>query len=430
MLGERYVVTKGDSLWRIAERKLGSGTQWTRIWKYNNRAEVSAVTGRSIPNPDLIYIGQVILIPTIPGAKKRPLPAGTPPSPHIEAQSEQAPSGTKRIMARPETRPTQPPLPPLNSQQTKRPSVPQSHHSIPAQNGDRGNTLSDRLPKELSPIAVKYKLDDMRWPPRDIGNAIIEVRMTGDVILMTKKQYPVTYVTSRGEIEVQVTREANHAFGQLIDDLRFIYDPAKKQVTLRSMLVIQSNVPNSWATAIGVEMNANTLTPKLRAELRVPKLEGSLPPFDYVAMDVKIVIEITPKFQPPAGGDPSTMPRVVDFYPAKPQTGSPLLTPPPPVYKPALPPVHVQPQPGTDWGKVIGVGLVVFAGCVVVGTLVEDFFTAGAGVADDPASFALAGATFRQGMAMMARAAVTLPRASVPANIVMRNSLVLGGAIP
>src|SRR4051794_14141015 len=66
MLGERYVVRKGDSLWRIAERKLGSGTQWTRIWKYNNRAEVSRATGRKIPNPDLIYIGQVILIPTVP----------------------------------------------------------------------------------------------------------------------------------------------------------------------------------------------------------------------------------------------------------------------------------------------------------------------------------------------------------------------------
>ncbi len=176
----------------------------------------------------------------------------------------------------------------------------------------------------MSPIAVKYKLDDMRWPPRDIGNAIIEVRMTGDVILMTKKQYPVTYVTSRGELELQVTREANHAFGQLIDDYRFIYDPAKKQVTFRSMLVSQSTVPNTLSTAIGVEINSSTMTPKLRAEIRLPKLEGSLPPFTYVAMDVKVVIEITPKFQPPGPpADPFTMPRVEKMFPTKPVTGSP-----------------------------------------------------------------------------------------------------------
>ncbi len=131
MLGERYVVRKGDSLWRIAERKLGSGTQWTRIWKYNNRAEVSRVTGRSIPNPDLIYIGQVLLIPTVPGMKKRPLPAGTPPSPHVEAQPEHAPSGLKQTMPRPERRPTQPAAPPLTPPQAQRQSVPQSLPRLP-----------------------------------------------------------------------------------------------------------------------------------------------------------------------------------------------------------------------------------------------------------------------------------------------------------
>jgi nucleoid-associated protein YgaU len=36
MLGERYVVAKGDNLWRIAARTLGSGKEWPRIWRYNN----------------------------------------------------------------------------------------------------------------------------------------------------------------------------------------------------------------------------------------------------------------------------------------------------------------------------------------------------------------------------------------------------------
>ena len=406
MLGERYVVRKGDSLWRIAERKLGSGTQWTRIWKYNNRPEVVRATGRRIPNPDLIYIGQVILIPTMPGVKQGRLPAGTPPSPHTEAQPDHAllPSARKDIPS-------------------SRPAAPQSDQVPSRPSGRGGGSLSERLPTETSPIAIKYKLDDIKFPPRDVGTALIEVRMTGDVILMTKKQYPVTYVTSRGELELQVTREANHAFGQLIEDSRFIYDPAKKQVTLRSLLVSQSNVPGAVSTAIGVEMNSSTLVPKLRAEIRLPKLQGSLEPFRYVAVDVKIVIEITPKSQPPASPPGALLPspRADQIFGPKPVTG-PFHAP-----MPAPAPVHVEPGSGTHWNKVIGVGLVAVAGLVVVGTLVEDFFTAGAGAADDPASFALAGASFRQGMAMMAGAAVVLPKARVPANVRQKSTVTLGG---
>ena len=61
-------------------------------------------------------------------------------------------------------------------------------------------------------------------------------------------------------------------------------------------------------------------------------------------------------------------------------------------------------------------GLVVTAGVIVVATLVEDFFTAGAGVADDPASFALAGVSFARGMAMV-RGVVALPMAASPAAV-------------
>jgi hypothetical protein len=84
----------------------------------------------------------------------------------------------------------------------------------------------------------------------------LEVRMTGDLVLMSKKSYPATYVTSRHEIEHQVAMEANHAFGKLVSDNRFIYDPAQKRLTYRSMLVSRSTTPNLPATAIGVEASS------------------------------------------------------------------------------------------------------------------------------------------------------------------------------
>jgi hypothetical protein len=44
-----------------------------------------------------------------------------------------------------------------------------------------------------------------------------------------------------------------------------------------------------------------------------------------------------------------------------------------------------------NWGYVVGTALLVGAGLVVVGTLAEDVVTGGAGIVDDPASFAAAG---------------------------------------
>ncbi len=49
-----YVVVRGDTLWKIARKFLGSGSLWTRIYEANHD---------TITNPDLIYVGQTIVIP-------------------------------------------------------------------------------------------------------------------------------------------------------------------------------------------------------------------------------------------------------------------------------------------------------------------------------------------------------------------------------
>lgn len=54
-LQERYTVVRGDTLWGIAQRKLGDGRRWREIYAANR-----AVVG---PNPDRIFPGQVLVIP-------------------------------------------------------------------------------------------------------------------------------------------------------------------------------------------------------------------------------------------------------------------------------------------------------------------------------------------------------------------------------
>ena len=55
-------VQRGDSLWRIAARHLGSGSRWREIYDLN-RGRVQA-DGRSLTNPNLIQIGWVLELPS------------------------------------------------------------------------------------------------------------------------------------------------------------------------------------------------------------------------------------------------------------------------------------------------------------------------------------------------------------------------------
>jgi hypothetical protein len=356
----RYLVVKGDNLWNIAKAQLGSGAQWPRIWRYNNRREVKKITGRGIPNPDLIQIGQILLIPDLPGAPPNRPSTGDEPSNLAGAEAR--------------------------SLVHERTVSPQAVH--------RDGPLQRQLPNLQSPISFKYRLDHSP-PPIDTPTAVVEYRMTGDIILMTRKVYPATYVTSRKEIEVQVTQELNHAFGKLVQDNRFIYDPAQKQVTVRSMLVSASKDPHAPSTAVGIEMSSNSPIPKLRAEIRFPKLEGQVGDILYAAFDVKFVIMITPKLP---------LPRL---HPIR------------------IPQTREVREEGIDWSKIIGTGLIVMAGAIVVATIVEDFVTMGAGTADDPASFTAAAAALTRGLSLVR--GVALPVAATPAVVHMRGSVWVEG---
>lgn len=50
-----YTVVSGDCLWNIAKKYLGSGSRWTEIYELNKS---------QISNPNLIYPGQILIMPT------------------------------------------------------------------------------------------------------------------------------------------------------------------------------------------------------------------------------------------------------------------------------------------------------------------------------------------------------------------------------
>jgi len=82
MLGKRYVVKKGDTLWDLSGKFLGNPARWPEIHQHNNTPQVCATSGSKIVDPDVILIGQVIYIPekSFPKPPQRipgpPRPAG------------------------------------------------------------------------------------------------------------------------------------------------------------------------------------------------------------------------------------------------------------------------------------------------------------------------------------------------------------------
>jgi LysM repeat protein len=88
---ETYRVRPGDSLWRIAERELGSGFRWREIYRLNEGRRFH--DGRSLTDPRLIYPGWVL-----------DLPDEHRPSPRPEGTGEEEDSSDQK-----NTTPTSPP---------------------------------------------------------------------------------------------------------------------------------------------------------------------------------------------------------------------------------------------------------------------------------------------------------------------------------
>lgn len=66
-----YTVQKGDSLWKIAHEKLGSGQKWNEIYNTNKD---------TVKTPNRIYVGQVLHIPgdtAVAGQQEQPAPQQT-----------------------------------------------------------------------------------------------------------------------------------------------------------------------------------------------------------------------------------------------------------------------------------------------------------------------------------------------------------------
>lgn len=239
MKGKRITVDKGDTLWDLARQHLGAGSEWPRLYAYNNRSEVVRKNQSRIENPDLIYPGQKLMIP---------IARGTRPSPKTESKE-------------PEVAPT---------------------------------SLNDQLDQVEVPFSVKYELDELPVVHQRGSGFRMTLKLTGDVVIELGRKVPLSTVSNRG-LETAYKAETKAALQDLVSEAKVEWDQKTNKITYSSNLTLKAKGNNGPKTTIGVELSSNSPAPKIRGQLVFPKLKGRIHGKPFLATNIKVVVEIQPE---------------------------------------------------------------------------------------------------------------------------------------
>ncbi|WP_316525035.1 LysM peptidoglycan-binding domain-containing protein [Kitasatospora brasiliensis] len=128
--GQRTVtVQAGESLSAIAQRELGDGEQWPKLFEANKG--VQAPDGEQLTNPDVVVPGMVLTVPGAAAASPAPAPADQAPAQTpAPAPADQAPAAGAPAPGAPQSAPAPAPT----HAPTKAPAP--AAHADPASDGD------------------------------------------------------------------------------------------------------------------------------------------------------------------------------------------------------------------------------------------------------------------------------------------------------
>lgn len=229
------------------------------------------------------------------------------------------------------------------------------------------NPGKERAKKKIYSVPFKYSFDDL--PSIVIASPayIVTVTLKGSVTIQAKDAVDFITFTKKG-FEISAKKEADHALGKLVTETQVGYNPATKELSFEIGFTSHSNNPHALKTKAAAGISTKTGLPVIKGSIIAPDIKGTVNNHIYVTSGLNIEIEITPR-PPTAKPTPHPVPVPV------------------PVPVPTAKPVPSSPS---TWDYIKGGLLITGAVILVVATVVEDVVTLGAGVADDPASFALA----------------------------------------
>lgn len=327
-----YTVAPKDCLWNLAERFYQQPTLWPQLFAYNNRPEIIQRTGTAILDPDLILIGQKLVIPE----RDQLIGKGSEIKRKISEQRQ------------------------VHQQRDAR-NTTHIHHlrqSQPVQPGGE-EPMARSQAKPLAKPAVVVELGESKIPPVKGKGFSINLSINGKLIIQgTQAVVDGLTVENLSRVKFKAKQETETAAGTLIQDAKLSFDPKARKLTISCGLTSKSNIPNAPEVALVAGVNALG-QPTLKGTSTHKLVKGKLPGYAFASEEVTFEVEVTLE-------DDTQNINVQNLADAS----------------------------SINWSNVLGVTgavlLVAGAAIFVVGTLAEDVVTLGAGVADDPASFAIA----------------------------------------
>ena len=242
MLGIRYVVQPGDTLWGLAGRFFGDPADWPLIHQHNNSAQAIAATGCRISDPNLIFVGQVIYVPD-----QRPQAALPSPSPQAALQN-----------ATP---------------------IPRHPDSFP------------KARQTVRGIPFNYKLEKLPSITAVSPSHIATLKLSGSVTIQPQKAYKFADISRIG-FKIQTKQESDLIFGKLIADSKAGWKPSAQEVTFENSITRHSGCINPPASAEAAGFSSPSRRPVFKADLQYPSLTGTVEGYMFATQNLGVEIEI------------------------------------------------------------------------------------------------------------------------------------------
>lgn len=243
--GVEYTVKKGDTLWDIAQEKLGSGEEWPRIYAFNNRSNILKLGGKRIANPDLIYPGDIIRLPI-----------------HFASAVERSAANSNSASSRENT----------------------------AVKTDIN--LSNDIKRRRYPVTYGYKLEKVPVSTTKIPGFVVKARMEGSIFLSSLDKVPLAYIGNDMMIK-SIKLKSDIIAEKLISNFSFAFDHKTKSISVKNMLVIKSsNKDYTSKVSFGPQLSNRGIS--FAAEVYYPNIKGQIDGWKFVGSNVKFVFEITP----------------------------------------------------------------------------------------------------------------------------------------
>ncbi len=209
----KYLVKKGDSLWKIAHIQYGDPTAWPAIAKANR-----------LPSNGAILVGMNLRLPIIPVHPQ--LHAHATKSPHLVNAS--FPPGPLQPFA---------PLP-----KTPSPFQSSSPAAVATAPALTQTVVDTPTAREVNAPGIKYSFDAL--PPITIENPLVEIKLTlkGEVSLQKEGTLTAVAMSQDGHLAASLKREYDSNFAKIATDSQVEYDPGAKKVTLSAGYAVTSKV--------------------------------------------------------------------------------------------------------------------------------------------------------------------------------------------